>query len=145
MSHWAICGPGAASTTLQSECPSNQPIEARRRSCGSAMKGLAGRFEKTTAGRQEIASRIGTLDRRTRALLIAVDGRTSARDLLARAHQLGLESDEAEYAIPKALTCRGSDVSDGYHCDAHVGRGRARVLDQTCPDGMHAPPGRATA
>lgn len=57
------------------------------------MKGLVGRFEKTAAGRQEIASRIGTLDRRTRALLITVDGRTSVGDLLARALQLGLESD----------------------------------------------------
>lgn len=50
-------------------------------------------FEKTDAGRQEIASRPGTLDRRTRALLITVDGRTSAKELLARANQLGLETD----------------------------------------------------
>lgn len=57
------------------------------------MEGLVGRFEKTDAGRQEIASRAGTLDRRARAILIMVDGRTGAEDLLARANQLGLKSD----------------------------------------------------
>lgn len=56
------------------------------------MNSLVGR-EKTTAGRQEIASRMGTLDRRTRALLITVDGRSSGTELLARAHQLGLDLD----------------------------------------------------
>lgn len=65
------------------------------------MEGVVGRFEKTDAGRQEVAARTGALDRRTRALLIMVDGRTSAEDLLARAKQLGLTS-EAVLALRQA-------------------------------------------
>lgn len=57
------------------------------------MEGIVGRLEKTEAGRQEIAGRNGTIDRRSRALLILVDGQTDAQDLLARAKQLGLDAD----------------------------------------------------
>lgn len=65
------------------------------------MESVVRRFEKTDAGRQEIAARTGALDRRTRALLIMVDGQTSAEDLLARAMQLGLTS-EAVLALRQA-------------------------------------------
>ncbi|WP_316150623.1 hypothetical protein [Cupriavidus sp. BIC8F] len=57
------------------------------------MEGIVGRLEKTEAGRQEITGRNGTLDRRSRALLIMVDGQTDSQDLLARAEQLGLDAD----------------------------------------------------
>lgn len=54
------------------------------------MQGLSGRFEKTDAGRQEIATRGGTLSRSNRALLIMVDGQSTGEDLAARAGQIGL-------------------------------------------------------
>ena len=54
------------------------------------MQMLSGRFEKTEAGRLEIAARSGTLNRSNRALLIMVDGQTTGEDLAARAHQIGL-------------------------------------------------------
>jgi hypothetical protein len=57
------------------------------------MEGIVGQMEKTEAGRQEITGRNGTLDRRSRALLIMVDGQTDSQDLLARAEQLGLGAD----------------------------------------------------
>lgn len=56
------------------------------------MQALVGRFEKTAAGRSEIATRGGTLCRSSRALLIMVDGQTDAQALAARAGQLGLEA-----------------------------------------------------
>jgi hypothetical protein len=52
-----------------------------------------GRLEKTEAGRQEVAGRNGRLDRRSRALLIMVDGMTDSDDLLARVKQIGLDVD----------------------------------------------------
>lgn len=57
------------------------------------MERLVEQFEKTDAGRREMAARTGALDRRRRALLIMVDGRTSAEDLLTRASQLGLDEE----------------------------------------------------
>ncbi|MCO5399426.1 hypothetical protein [Ralstonia soli] len=54
------------------------------------MQGLAGRFEKTEAGRHEIATRGGALNRSSRALLIMVDGHATGEDLAARAGQIGL-------------------------------------------------------
>jgi len=54
------------------------------------MQALSGRFEKTEAGRQEIAARGGALSRSNRALLIMVDGQATGEDLTAKAHQIGL-------------------------------------------------------
>lgn len=54
------------------------------------MQALSGRFEKTEAGRLEIAARSGMLNRSNRALLIMVDGQATGEDLAARAHQIGL-------------------------------------------------------
>ncbi|WP_426399845.1 hypothetical protein ACN9M1_17540 [Ralstonia sp. R-29] len=54
------------------------------------MQMLSGRFEKTEAGRLEVAARSGMLNRSNRALLIMVDGQTTGEDLAARAHQIGL-------------------------------------------------------
>lgn len=56
------------------------------------MQTLVGRFEKTAAGRSEIAMRGGTLSRASRALLIMVDGQSDAQALTARAGQLGLDA-----------------------------------------------------
>ncbi|MGO4331711.1 hypothetical protein AB4Z48_24320 [Cupriavidus sp. 2TAF22] len=56
------------------------------------MQGLVGLLEKTQAGREAIGQRSGPLDRRSRALLIMVDGRTSMADMVSRAAQLGLEA-----------------------------------------------------
>lgn len=63
------------------------------------MQMLSGRFEKTEAGRSEIAARSGTLSRSNRALLIMVDGQTTGEELVARAHQIGL----GEQAITELL------------------------------------------
>lgn len=57
------------------------------------MEGTIGRLEKTETGRQELTGRNGTLDRRSRALLIMVDGQTDSRDLRARCEHLGLGPD----------------------------------------------------
>jgi hypothetical protein len=57
------------------------------------MEGKVERLEKTESGRQELTGRNGTLDRRSRALLIMVDGQTDSRDLRARGEQLGLDPD----------------------------------------------------
>lgn len=56
------------------------------------MQGLSARFEKTDAGRREIATRSGALGRSSRALLIMVDGQVTGEDLAVRAGQLGLEA-----------------------------------------------------
>lgn len=55
------------------------------------MQELVGRFEKTEAGRQEIATRSAALSRSSRALLIMVDGQATAEELTVRARQLGME------------------------------------------------------
>lgn len=57
------------------------------------MEGMVGRLEKTETGRQELTGRNGALDRRSRALLIMVDGQTDSGDLRARGEQLGLDPD----------------------------------------------------
>ena len=56
------------------------------------MQALLARFEKTDAGRREIATRNGALSRSSRALLIMVDGQATGEDLAVRASQLGLEA-----------------------------------------------------
>ncbi|CAJ0815758.1 MULTISPECIES: hypothetical protein [Ralstonia] len=56
------------------------------------MQGLSARFEKTDAGRREIATRNGALSRSSRALLIMVDGQATGEDLAVRANQLGLQA-----------------------------------------------------
>ncbi|MGM3277130.1 hypothetical protein [Ralstonia sp. 24A2] len=56
------------------------------------MQGLSARFEKTDAGRREIATRNGALSRSSRALLIMVDGLVTGEDLAVRASQLGLQA-----------------------------------------------------
>ncbi len=56
------------------------------------MQALSARFEKTDAGRREIATRNGALSRSSRALLIMVDGQATGEDLAVRASQLGLEA-----------------------------------------------------
>lgn len=56
------------------------------------MKGLVGVLEKTEAGREVLGQRNGTLCRKSRALLIMVDGRISVEEMVGRAGQLGLEA-----------------------------------------------------
>ncbi|WP_459569788.1 hypothetical protein [Cupriavidus sp. 8B] len=56
------------------------------------MESLFGLLEKTDRGRQEVAARSGALDGRRRALLIMVDGRTSSKEILACAGELGLDA-----------------------------------------------------
>ncbi|WP_454722729.1 MULTISPECIES: hypothetical protein [Cupriavidus] len=56
------------------------------------MQDHAGLLEKTAAGRALLGQRTGALDRRSRALLIMVDGRTSIADMVSRAGQLGLDA-----------------------------------------------------
>ncbi|WP_104654512.1 hypothetical protein [Ralstonia insidiosa] len=56
------------------------------------MQALSARFEKTDAGRREIATRNGALSRSSRALLIMVDGQATGEDLAVRASQLGLQA-----------------------------------------------------
>lgn len=59
---------------------------------GAVMESLFGLLEKTDRGRQEVARRSGALDGRRRALLIMVDGRTSSKEILACAGELGLDA-----------------------------------------------------
>ncbi len=53
-----------------------------------------GLMEKTEAGRREVSARPRTLTVRVRALLIMVDGRTSAEELLARAARIGAQAED---------------------------------------------------
>ncbi|WP_420993693.1 hypothetical protein ACKI2N_015295 [Cupriavidus sp. 30B13] len=67
------------------------------------MQGLVGLLEKTEAGREVLGQRAGTLDRRSRALLIMVDGRTSMADMVSRAGQLGLDASAVMQLIDGGL------------------------------------------
>ncbi|WER49916.1 hypothetical protein CupriaWKF_22675 [Cupriavidus sp. WKF15] len=67
------------------------------------MEGKVGRLEKTEAGRQELTGRNGTLDRRSRALLIMVDGQTRSRDLRARGEHLGLDPDTLRQLLQRGF------------------------------------------
>jgi hypothetical protein len=67
------------------------------------MRGLVGVLEKTEAGREILGQRNGTLCRRSRALLIMVDGRTSMEEMVGRAGQLGLEADAITQLLEDGL------------------------------------------
>lgn len=67
------------------------------------MDGMVGRLEKTEAGRQELTGRNGALDRRSRALLIMVDGQTDSRDLRVRGEQLGLDPDTLHQLLQRGF------------------------------------------
>ncbi|CAG9187199.1 hypothetical protein [Cupriavidus pinatubonensis] len=67
------------------------------------MEGMVGRLEKTETDRQELTGRNGTLDRRSRALLIMVDGLTDSRELRARGEQLGLDSNSLRRLLQGGL------------------------------------------
>lgn len=73
------------------------------------MQGLVGRFEKTEAGRHEIATRSGTLNRSSRALLIMVDGQADGEVLTVRAGQLGLDAG-AVFALLEAGFIQRADT-----------------------------------
>jgi len=67
------------------------------------MQDHAGLLEKTAAGREILGQRTGALDRRSRALLIMVDGRTSMADMVSRAGQLGLDASAVAQLIEGGL------------------------------------------
>jgi len=75
------------------------------------MQGLVGRFEKTAAGRHEIATRGGALNRSSRALLIMVDGQADGEALTMRAGQLGLDAG-AVFALLEAGFIQRADAED---------------------------------
>lgn len=72
------------------------------------MESLVGFLEKTQAGREVLGQRGGALCRRSRALLIMVDGRTSLAEMVGRAGQLGLEAN----AITRLLESGFIQVAD---------------------------------
>lgn len=74
-------------------------------------QGPVGRFEKTAAGRHEIAMRGGALNRSSRALLIMVDGQADGAALAARAGQLGLDAG-AVFALLEAGFIQRADAED---------------------------------
>ncbi|WP_059413585.1 hypothetical protein [Cupriavidus basilensis] len=67
------------------------------------MQDHAGLLEKTAAGREILGQRTGALDRRSRALLIMIDGRTSMADMVSRAGQLGLDASAVAQLIEGGL------------------------------------------
>ncbi|MRS97672.1 hypothetical protein GJQ57_03285 [Ralstonia pickettii] len=73
--------------------------------------GLSARFEKTDAGRREIATRGGALSRSSRALLIMVDGQVTGEDLAVRAGQLGLEAQAVFDLVQAGFIRRATDVA----------------------------------
>ncbi len=75
------------------------------------MQGLVGRFEKTEAGRHEIATRGGALNRSSRALLIMVDGQADGEALTVRAGQLGMDAGAA-FALLEAGFIQRADTAD---------------------------------
>ena len=68
------------------------------------MQALSARFEKTDAGRREIATRNGALSRSSRALLIMVD-------LAVRAGQLGLEAQAVFELMQAGFIQSATDVA----------------------------------
>ncbi|CAJ0771240.1 hypothetical protein [Ralstonia chuxiongensis] len=75
------------------------------------MRALSARFEKTDAGRREIATRNGALSRSSRALLIMVDGHATGEDLAVRAGQLGLETQAVFELMQAGLIQSATDVA----------------------------------
>jgi len=75
------------------------------------MQGLSARFEKTDAGRREIATRGGALSRSSRALLIMVDGQVTGEDLAVRAGQLGLEAQAVFELMHAGFIQRATDAA----------------------------------
>ncbi|GCB02828.1 hypothetical protein [Ralstonia sp. SET104] len=75
------------------------------------MQELSARFEKTDAGRQEIATRSGALSRSSRALLIMVDGQVTGEDLAMRAGQLGLQAQAVFELVQAGLIQRAADAA----------------------------------
>ncbi|SFP57948.1 hypothetical protein SAMN03159417_02540 [Ralstonia sp. NFACC01] len=75
------------------------------------MQGLSARFEKTDAGRREIATRGGVLSRSSRALLIMVDGQVTGEDLAVRAGQLGLEAQAVFELVQAGFIQSATDVA----------------------------------
>ncbi|MDK2660789.1 hypothetical protein [Cupriavidus consociatus] len=69
-------------------------------------------LEKTDAGRLEVASRKGGLDRRTRSLLIMVDGRIGYEKLGVLANQLGLEPAAIERLLLSGLIRKAGPSTD---------------------------------
>jgi hypothetical protein len=66
-------------------------------------------YDKTDKGREEIASRKFGLSVKTRSLLLLIDGKTSAHDLLAKLSSVGLDISrfdeliEGDFIGPKAV------------------------------------------
>ena len=75
------------------------------------MQALSARFEKTDAGRREIATRNGALSRSSRALLIMVDGQATGEDLAVRASQLGLQAQAVLELLQAGLIQIAADVA----------------------------------
>lgn len=75
------------------------------------MQVLSARFEKTDAGRREIATRNGALSRSSRALLIMVDGHATGEDLAVRAGQLGLEAQAVFELMQAGFIQSATDVA----------------------------------
>lgn len=75
------------------------------------MQVLSARFEKTDAGRREIAMRSGALSRSSRALLIMVDGQATGEDLVVRAGQLGLEAQAVVELVQAGFIQSATDVA----------------------------------
>lgn len=75
------------------------------------MQGLSARFEKTDAGRREIATRSGALSRSSRALLIMVDGQATGEDLAMRASQLGLQAQAVFELVQAGLIQSAADAA----------------------------------
>ncbi len=87
------------------------------------MEGIVGRLEKTEAGRQEITGRNGTLDRRSRALLIMVDGQTDSGDLLALVERLGLDADTLRQLLQGGFIRLVAEPSDATAAQSSLGEG----------------------
>lgn len=80
------------------------------------MQGLSARFEKTDAGRREIATRNGALSRSSRALLIMVDGQATGEDLAVRANQLGLQAQAVLELLQAGFIQIAADVAGEPAC-----------------------------
>ncbi|WP_276264368.1 hypothetical protein [Cupriavidus basilensis] len=72
-------------------------------------------LEKTEAGRAALGQRAGTLCRRSRALLIMVDGRTSVQDMVSRAGQLGLDASAVTQLLEDGLIKVAAGHMDATH------------------------------
>lgn len=79
-----------------------------------------GPMEKTAIGRQEMAARTLPLDRRARALLIMVDGRTDTDVLVSRAQQIGAQADDLFDLLRSGLIRPVVASADAIRVDASV-------------------------